>query len=103
MGLLDIFRPKQTLGPLSPPDLARDGFAIPGFQPVAKVKAIPKSDYEMLGQAVREEWVKWAKEQPNPKPSWLVPWEGLSEADREVDRRIGRRLANIGRCRYLEV
>lgn len=44
---------------------------------------------ERLGQIVRETWIEWAKEQPNPKPSWLVPWEGLSEPDREVDRRIG--------------
>jgi hypothetical protein len=41
---------------------------------------------------VRDEWIAWAKEQPNAKPSWLVPWEGLSETDKEVDRRIGERL-----------
>lgn len=48
---------------------------------------------EELGRLVREVWIEWAKEQPNPKPSWLVPWEDLSEPDREVDRRIGERLA----------
>lgn len=47
---------------------------------------------ERLGRMVREVWIEWAREQPNPKPSWLVPWEGLSEADREVDRRIGETL-----------
>jgi cell division protein FtsL len=52
---------------------------------------------EMLGREVRAEWVAWAKEQPSPKASWLVPWEGLSEPDKEVDRRIGVRLYNIGR------
>lgn len=51
---------------------------------------------EELGKIVREEWIAWAKEQPNPKPSWLVPWEGLSESDKEVDRRIGSALYRIG-------
>lgn len=49
-------------------------------------------DRESLGKIVREVWIEWAKEQPSPKPSWLVPWEGLSESDKEVDRRIGERL-----------
>lgn len=48
---------------------------------------------ESLGRLVRELWIEWAKEQPAPKPSWLVPWEGLSEPDREVDRRIGEGIA----------
>ena len=45
-----------------------------------------------LGRIVREVWIKWAKEQPSPKPSWLVPYDQLNEPDREVDRRIGERL-----------
>lgn len=44
---------------------------------------------ERLGRRVREVWITWAKEQPNPKPSWLTPWEELPEPDKEVDRRIG--------------
>jgi hypothetical protein len=51
---------------------------------------------EHLGQHVRAVWITWAAEQPNPKPSWLVPWEALSEADREVDRRIGEALYQQG-------
>lgn len=46
-------------------------------------------DRETLGQVVRAAWIAWAREQPNPKPSWLVPWEELSAADKEADRRIG--------------
>lgn len=42
-----------------------------------------------LGRIVREAWIAWAKEQPDPKPSWLVPYDELSEADKEADRRIG--------------
>lgn len=42
-----------------------------------------------LGKAVRDGWVKWAKTQPDPKSSWLVPWEDLNETDREADRCIG--------------
>jgi len=53
----------------------------------------PPIDREQLGRLVREIWVAWAREQPNPKPSWLKPWEELSEPDREVDRRIGEGIA----------
>lgn len=41
------------------------------------------------GRRVREVWVEWATEQPDPKPSWLVPYEDLAEPDKEADRRIG--------------
>jgi hypothetical protein len=51
---------------------------------------------DLLGQLVRHVWVEWAKEQPNPKASWLLPWEKLSDADREVDRRIGAVLFRLG-------
>lgn len=50
-------------------------------------------DRETLGKLVREVWIAWAREQPSPKPSWLVPWDGLAEPDREVDRRIGETVA----------
>lgn len=42
-----------------------------------------------LGRVVRQAWVAWAREQFNPKESWLAPWEELPEVDREADRRIG--------------
>lgn len=42
-----------------------------------------------LGRIVREAWVRWARKQPSPKPSWLVPYDELSEADKEADRQIG--------------
>jgi hypothetical protein len=48
---------------------------------------------EFVGKLVRRVWVGWAKEQPNPKPSWLVPYEELPEPDKEVDRRIGETVA----------
>ncbi len=52
--------------------------------------AAPDSDLrEFLGKLVRAEWVKWAREQPSPKPSWLQSWDELTEPEREVDRRIG--------------
>ncbi len=44
---------------------------------------------EALGRIVRQEWMRWAREQPNPKVTWLQPWEALTEPEREVDRRIG--------------
>jgi len=48
------------------------------------------------GRLVRETWVEWARRQPSPKPSWLVPWEDLAEPDREVDRQIGEALYAAG-------
>lgn len=50
-------------------------------------------DREHLGKRVREVWIAWAKTQPHPKQSWLVPWDELAEPDREVDRMIGETLA----------
>lgn len=48
---------------------------------------------DQLGRFVRDAWISWAKEQPNPKPSWLVPYDDLAEADKEADRIIGERVA----------
>lgn len=50
---------------------------------------------EILGKVVRQVWIEWANEQPNAKPSWLLPWEELSEPEREVDRRIGETIASL--------
>jgi hypothetical protein len=44
---------------------------------------------ERLGRRVREVWIAWARRQPNPKPSWLTPYEELSEPEKEADRCIG--------------
>jgi hypothetical protein len=43
-----------------------------------------------LGKLVRDVWVRWAKEQPDAKPSWLVPWNDLPAGDpqREAARLI---------------
>lgn len=58
---------------------------------------------EELGKVVREAWIKWAKTQPNPKPSWLVPWEGLSEPDKEADRCIADGLIeHLVSCRWFD-
>ncbi len=40
------------------------------------------------GKLVRLAWIRWAMKQPHPKPSWFVPWENLSEEDKEADRYI---------------
>jgi hypothetical protein len=50
-------------------------------------------DRDVLGRMVREAWVRWAKTQPNPKPSWLAPYDELAEADKEADRCIGEAVA----------
>jgi hypothetical protein len=51
---------------------------------------------ECLGREVRRIWIEFAKSQPNPKPSHLVPWDDLSEPQKEVDRQIGERLYALG-------
>lgn len=48
---------------------------------------------EQLGRIVREEWIRFAKEQTTyPKPSHLVGWDDLDPSNREVDCRIGEAL-----------
>jgi hypothetical protein len=42
-----------------------------------------------LGKLVRDTWIEWAKEQSNPKASWIVPYEGLSQPDKVADIRTG--------------
>ena len=56
-------------------------------------------DREALGRLVRETWVKWASEQPGPKPSWLTGWDDLDDGQREVDMRIGEAVAAAERDR----
>jgi hypothetical protein len=46
------------------------------------------SNREEGGELVRLAWIRWAKQQPQPKASWLVSWENLPEPDREADRQI---------------
>jgi len=53
----------------------------------------PEQNREALGRLVREVWVTWAREQPDPKPHHLDPWERLDEGGKEVDRRIGEAVA----------
>jgi hypothetical protein len=48
---------------------------------------------EQLGRIVRAAWVTWAREQPSPKDSWLIPWEQMDAGQREVDIRIGQAVA----------
>ena len=50
-------------------------------------------DRDTAGRLVREAWIRWAETQPNPKPSWLVPYDELAEADKEADRQIGEAIA----------
>lgn len=58
--------------------------------------ATVESHRDALGRRVREVWVAWAQRQPNPKPSWLVPYDDLSEPDKEADRCIGSALWGDG-------
>lgn len=57
------------------------------------------TDYEREegGKLVRAAWMEWAAQQPSPKESWLVPWEQLSEADKDADRHIWQRIIETER------
>jgi len=50
-------------------------------------------DRDVLGRMAREAWVGWATNQPDPKPSWLTPYEELGETDKEANRQIGENVA----------
>lgn len=51
-------------------------------------------DRDVLGRVVRKAWVQWARTQLNAKPSWLVPYDSLTESDKEADRQIGEAVAH---------
>ena len=52
-------------------------------------------DENDLGRVVRNAWIEWAKEQPNPKASWLVSYDELNQPDKDADIRIGRALLEV--------
>jgi len=54
---------------------------------------VTESLREQRGRLVRETWVTWAKRSRHPKPSWLIPWDGLDADQREVDMLIGEAVA----------
>lgn len=57
------------------------------------MKIIVKIDREELGELVRVIWVNCAKEDEDPKPHHLTPWNELDERNQEIDRRIGEGVA----------
>lgn len=50
---------------------------------------------ESLGRRVRGTWLAWAREQSDPKPSWLLGWDEIDAGQREVDMRIGEDVAGL--------
>ena len=68
--------------------------AQPDTGDVAALREAP-FDREYLAEQVRIAWVRWAETQPDPKQSWLVPYAGLSEPDKEADRQIGEHIQTI--------
>jgi hypothetical protein len=46
------------------------------------------------GKLVRDAWIEWAQSESDPKPSWLVPWDGLREPDKEADRQIWEKIVD---------
>jgi|GEM_PF-6563020 len=74
-------------------ELSRDALSSIPAQPVGDGNAPLPFSRDELGRMVREAWVRWAATQPAPKPSWLVPYEELSEPDKEADRQIGEAIS----------
>ena len=70
--------------------------AVEGAVAAERERLRTASNPESLGVIVREVWVSWAQEQPDPKPAWLTEWDDLDDGQREVDMRIGVILAGIG-------
>ena len=65
------------------------------LQPLLEATRYPREkrlDRDVLGRVVRKAWIEWASQQPDPKASWLVPYEELDEHDKEADRLIGERV-----------
>lgn len=63
----------------------------------------PKEPRELLGRIVRWEWTEWAREQPDPKPSWLTVWDELDDGQKEADMRIGLALFELGKRAGIEI
>ena len=55
---------------------------------------------DYLGLVVRRAWITWATQQPNPKSDLLIPYDLLSEADKEGDRQIGEAVASVIAAEY---
>lgn len=56
----------------------------------------PRIPYARL---VRLVFVRWAREQRDPKPSWLLKWDEIDDGQKEVDMRIGEAVAAAERER----
>lgn len=46
-----------------------------------------------LGRVVQDTWAEQAKKMPNSPDSWKRGWEEISEPMKEIDRKIGCRVA----------
>lgn len=57
---------------------------------------------EERGETVRNAWIEWAREQDDPKESWLTPWHQLGEGQREVDMRIAEAVLTAERNRQAQ-
>lgn len=63
----------------------------------------PAEPRELLGRIVRGVWIRWAREQADPKPSWLLGWDELDAGQQEVDMRIGLELFECGKRAGIEI
>jgi hypothetical protein len=87
---------------LDPENIAKEGAAFVATQHhpdileciIEEEVAFHVDFWESMGKLVRDTWIQWAKSQTDvdKHPSWLVPWDDLPERDKEVDRRIAKRL-----------
>lgn len=57
-------------------------------------------DPEKLGEIVRLSWTESKREEENPKPEHLLPYQQLDPWNQEIDRRIGVAVANFALEEY---
>jgi hypothetical protein len=83
--------------PVSSPPIEDIGEAAETAAEALSIRPVgPRPSREELGHRIREVWVRWAREQADPKSSWLLPWEDLDDGQREVDMRMGEALFGLG-------
>lgn len=66
-------------------ELSRLEVAAPG-------PTVEEPEVERVAREIRGAWVEWATRQPNPKPSWLVPWDRCDEQTKDADRYLALRV-----------
>lgn len=83
---------RQYVALLNEADEVIGAGVLSNFHPRPIRPSVHSRDRDIGGRLVREAWVRWATSQAEAKPSWLVSYDDLDEADKEADRQIAEAL-----------